>query len=140
MNANAILDFEQHGHLGGDFDVLAVRVGEVEEDYFGDGAVAAGIDAEGDADVAVLGIAGGPGFEVVEDSGEGLGGGDGVAGGVAAVKEPLAEGAGADGEGDMAGELGGEGDKGASADGGESVSGLSDAEEGLKGSTHDRDC
>ena len=84
---------------GSDFDELAVGVGEIEEDLVGSGEGAAGIDAEGDADVAGIGIAGGLGFEVMEDGVEGLGGGDGVVGGEGLVEEPVAEGAGAEGEG-----------------------------------------
>src|ERR1017187_3706244 len=64
--------------LGGDFDELAFGVGEVEEDFFGRGGGAAGVDADGDGDVAAVGIAGGLGFEVTEDGVEGVGGGDGV--------------------------------------------------------------
>jgi hypothetical protein len=89
--------------FGGDFDVLSLRVGEVEEDFFGNGGEAAGVDAVGDADAAVIGIVGGLGFEVMEDGGEGVSGGDGVVIGVALVEEPLAEGSGTDGEGARAG-------------------------------------
>ena len=83
--------------IAGDFDVLAVGIGEIEEDFVGDGAKAAGIDAVRDADVAGEGIASGLGVEVMEDGVEGVGGGDGVELGVAEVEEPLAKGAGATG-------------------------------------------
>src|ERR1035437_507275 len=118
--------------LGGDFDELAFGVGEVEEDFFGRGEGAAGVDAVGDADVAALGIAGGLGFEVMEDGVEGVGGGDGVVEGEALVEEELTEGAGADGEGEMAAGLGGNGDEGASADGSEGGAALGDGEEGVE--------
>src|ERR1039458_740516 len=62
--------------LGGDFDELAFGVGEVEEDFFGRGEGAARVDAVGDADVAAVGIAGGLGFEVMEDGVEGVGCGE----------------------------------------------------------------
>ena len=98
----------------------------------GSGGEAAGVDAVGDADVAGLGIASGLGVEVMEDGAEGVGGGDGVVVGEGLVEEPLAEGAGADGEGAKAAEgLGGNGDEGASADGGEGGAALGDAEEGV---------
>jgi hypothetical protein len=119
--------------IGGDFNELAVGVGEVEEDFFGRGGGAAGVDAVGDGDVAVVGIAGGLGVEVMEDGAEGVGGGDGFVGGEGLVEEPLAEGAGADGEGAKAAEgLGGDPHEGASADGGEGGAALGDAEEGVE--------
>jgi hypothetical protein len=51
---------------------LAFGVGEVEEDFVGSGGEAAAIDAVGDADIAVLGIAGGLRFQVMEDGEEGV--------------------------------------------------------------------
>ena len=116
--------------MGGDFDELAFGVGEIEEDFVGSGGEAAAIDAEGDADIAVLGIAGGLRFQVMEDGAEGVGGGDGVVEGEALVEDPLTEGAGANGEGEMAAGLGGNGDEGASADGSEGGAALGDGEEG----------
>ena len=116
---------------GGDFDELAVGVGEIEEDFL-DGGVAAGIDAEGDADLAAVGIADGLGFEVMEDGGEGVGGGDGVEFGVGLIVEPLAEGAGADGEGLIAEGLGADGDEGASSEGGEGLAAAGDVEESVE--------
>src|ERR1035441_174299 len=116
--------------LGGNFDELAFGVGEIEEDFFGRGGDAAGVDAVGDADVAALGIAGGLRFQVMENGAEGVGGGDGVVEGEALVEEELTEGAGADGEGEMAAGLGGNGDEGASADGSEGGAALGDGEEG----------
>src|ERR1017187_3132188 len=118
--------------LGGDFDELAFGVGEVEEDFFGRGEGAAAVDAVGDADIAVLGIAGGLRFQVMEDGVEGVGGGDGVVEGEALVEDPLTEGAGANGEGEMAAGLGGHGDEGASAEGSEGGAAFGDAEEGVE--------
>src|ERR1039457_3268110 len=63
--------------LGGNFDELAFGVGEIEEDFFGRGGDAAGVDAVGDADVAALGLAGGLRFQVMEDEAGGGGGGGG---------------------------------------------------------------
>ena len=117
---------------GSDFDELAGGVGEVEEDFMGSGGCAAGVDAAGDADVAVLGIAGGLGVEVVEDGVEGVGGGDGFELVEGLVEEPLAEGAGADGEGAKAGGWGGDGDEGATVDAGEGDAAAGDGEEGLE--------
>src|ERR1035437_3821748 len=119
--------------LGGDFDELAFGVGEVEEDFFGRGEGAAGVDAVGDADIAVLGIAGGLRFQVMENGVEGVGGGDGVTLREALIEEALAEGAGTDGEGEIAArELGGNGDEGASAEGSEGGAAFGDAEEGVE--------
>jgi hypothetical protein len=119
--------------LGGDFDELAFVVGEVEEDFFGRGEGAAGVDAIRDADVAAVGIAGGLGFEVTEDGVEGVGGGDGVKLREGLIEEALAEGAGSDGEGEIAArELGGNGDEGAPAEGSEWGAALGDAEEGVE--------
>jgi hypothetical protein len=101
--------------------------------FFGSVGDAAGVDAVGDADVAGVGIARGLGFEVMEDGAEGVGGGDGVVRGEGLVEEPLAEGAGADGEGAIAAEgLGGNPHECASADGGEGDAALGDAEEGVE--------
>jgi hypothetical protein len=118
---------------GSDFDELAVGVGEIEEDLFGSVSEAARIDAIGDADVGVVRIAGGMGFEVVKDGAEGVGGGDGFVLGEELVEEPKAEGVGTDGEGAIAGGLGGDGDEGASAGGVEGGAALGDAEEGVEG-------
>ena len=117
---------------GSDFDELAGGIGEVEEDFMGSGGGAAGVDAAGDADVAVLGIAGGLGVEVVEDGVEGVGGGDGFELVEGLVEEPLAEGVGADGEGAKAGGRGGDGDEGATVDAGERDAAAGDGEEGLE--------
>ena len=118
--------------VAGDFDVLAVGIGEVEEDCFGDGEGAAGIDAVGDADVAGGGIAGGLGVEVMEDGVEGVAGGEGVGFGVAEVEEPLAEGAGEDGDGVKAEGVGGNGDEGASGGGEEGAGASGEAEESVE--------
>ena len=56
--------------IGSDFDELALGIGEIEEDLFGSGGGAAGIDAVGDANAAGMGIAGGLGVEVTEDGDE----------------------------------------------------------------------
>jgi hypothetical protein len=120
--------------LGGDFDELTFGVGEVDEDFFGSGGDAAGVDAVGDADFAAVRLAGGLGFEVMEDGAEGLGGGDGVELGEALGEEALAEGAGADGEGVIAAVgLGGDLYECASVDAGEGGAALGDAEEALEG-------
>ena len=66
--------------------------------------------------------------EVVEDGAEGVGGGDGVVVGEALLEEPLAEGAGADGEGVTAGIHVRNGHVGASADGGERAAAIGDTE------------
>ena len=41
--------------IGSDFDELALGIGEIEEDLFGSGEGAAGIDAVGDANAAGVG-------------------------------------------------------------------------------------
>ena len=117
---------------GGDFDELAGGVGEVEEDPFRSGGGAAGIDAAGNTDVAAMGISGGLGLEVMDDGGEGRAGGDGVVLGEGLVEEPLAKGAGADGEGAIAGGLAADGDEGASAHGSKGDAALGNAEEGVE--------
>lgn len=83
---------------GRDFDELALGIGEVEEDLGGDGAVAAASDATEDGEALVLFALAGLGFEEIEDGMEGAGGGDGGVLGVEPMEEPLAVGAGADGE------------------------------------------
>lgn len=85
--------------IAGDLDELAVEVGEIEEDLVGGEGGTTGIDAKGDADIAGLGFAGGLGFEVVEDGGEGGCGGKVFGLGVALVEEPFAEGLGQRGSG-----------------------------------------
>ena len=74
----------------------------------------------------------GLGFEVVEDGAKGAVGGDGFVLGEGLVEEPLAEGAGANGQGAIAGELGGDGHEGASVDGGEGDAATGNGQEGLK--------
>jgi hypothetical protein len=91
------------------------------------------ISTNSPSDVAAGGIAGGEGFDVAEDGGEGVGGGDGFVGGERLGEEPVAEGRGANGEGEEAGRVGGDGEEGASADGAESGAALGDAEEGVEG-------
>jgi hypothetical protein len=69
----------------------------------------------------------------MEDGAEGVGGGDGVALGEALVEEPLAEGAGAEGEGAMAaGGWGGNVEEGAPVGGCEGGTAFGDAEEGVE--------
>ena len=114
---------------GGDLDELAFGIGEIEEDLFGEGAVAARIDAAGDADVAGFRVAGGLGFEAMADGGEGVGGGDGFEFGVALAEEPFAEGAGADGEGAGAGDGGRDADKGLAGGGGKGEGAIEDGVE-----------
>jgi len=82
---------------GGDFDKLALVIGEVEEDLAGDEGGTAVCDAEGYVDAPEIFDAA-LGFEEIEDGVEGVGGGDGVALGVDAKEEPVAKVRGADGE------------------------------------------
>src|SRR5271157_3580957 len=81
---------------GGDFDELAVGIGEVEEDALGDaGRTAGGHAAKAGEAAAAFAVVIGAGFEVMQEGGELAGGGQG---GVAAVElavEPVAEGGGA---------------------------------------------
>ena len=58
---------------GGDFDELAVGIGEVEEDLVGEEAGAAGVDAAEDGKALVVVVLAGLGFEVIEDGVEGVG-------------------------------------------------------------------
>jgi hypothetical protein len=84
--------------IGGDVDETAVGGGQVEEDFAGDGACAAGTDAMPDGEaLVILGLLG-LSFEMAEDGVEGLGGGDGIELIEALVEEPVAEGGGADRE------------------------------------------
>jgi hypothetical protein len=85
--------------IGGDVDETAVGGGQVEEDFAGDGAGAPRADTMPDGEaLVILGLLG-LGFEVAEDSVEGLGGGDGIKVIEALVEEPVTEGGGADREG-----------------------------------------
>jgi hypothetical protein len=106
---------------GRDFDKLTLGIGEVEEDLGGHDAGMAGAggwrtgagnsvglvwqdggitasDAMPDGEALVLVFVVGLGFEVIEDGVEGAGAREGVVLGVEFMEEPLAVGAGADGE------------------------------------------
>jgi len=112
---------------GRDFDELQFGVGEVEEDLVGEAMGAAASDAAKDG----LALAGfvevGLGFEVVENGVEFAGGGQGVELGVAPVKEPVAEGAGADGH-NAAASVGVEADECLAVGGGEGLAALGEAD------------
>jgi hypothetical protein len=83
---------------GRDFDKLATGIGEVDEDVGGDEAATTASDATPDGEALVALVVVGLGFEVIEDGVEGTGGWQGVELSVELMKEPLAVGAGADGE------------------------------------------
>ena len=83
---------------GGDFDELTLGVGEVEEDLFGEESGAAGADTAEDGETRVVAVLAGLGLEVIEDGVEGVGGGKSVVLAVELIEEPIAVGAGADGE------------------------------------------
>ena len=128
---------------GRDFDELTLGIGEVEEDLGGhdagmagaggwrtgagdsvglvwqDGAITAS-DAMPDGEALVLVFVVGLGFEVIEDGVEGAGARERVVLGVEFMEEPLAVGAGADGEGVETLERGGmEANEGLAVGGGE---------------------
>ena len=116
--------------VGGDFDELAVGVGEVEEDAVG--------DAVGSRDGRRGGRRGGggsvrrsdwPGFEVIEEGVELAGGGQGVVAAVEFEEEPVVEGGGADGEDEEASAVEGDADEGLAVVGGEGEAGLDDGGE-----------
>jgi hypothetical protein len=83
---------------GRDFDKLTFGIGEVEEDLVGQDAGTATSDATPDGEVLALVVVVGLGFEMIEDGVEGAGGRERVVLGVKLMEEPLAVGAGADGE------------------------------------------
>jgi hypothetical protein len=84
---------------GRDFDKLTLGIGEVEEDLGGRDAVGiTASDAMPDGEALVLVFVVGLGFEVIEDRVESAGAREGVVLGVELMEEPLAVGAGADGE------------------------------------------
>ena len=119
---------------GGDFDVAALGIGEVDQNLFGDDGGAAPIDAAGDADVEMIGVAGGLGFEVAADGAPGLVAGDEAAFRVGFGGEPLAKGSGGDGEGAMsAGVGGGDLGEGAAVEGGKWSDAVEDFVEDLDG-------
>src|ERR1051326_7788746 len=114
---------------GEDFDVLAVAVGEIEEERAvgGPGGAAKGGDG-GKARIAE-----GLGLEVAADGGPGMGGGDAVEARGGEGVEPGAEGGGADGEGAKAeGRSGGDAHEGAGIGGGEGEGSVDEAGEGVE--------
>jgi len=118
--------------IGRDIDELAFGVGEIEEDLLGDVAGDAGADAAGDGEALVEFVAGGLRFEVIEDGVEGLGGGQGVVESEELLEEPIAVGAGADGEEEeTAGRDDGEAHEGLAIGGGKGDALPGDGEEGL---------
>ena len=118
--------------LGGDFDELAIGVGEIEEDLFGSVGRAASIDAAGDGDVEAAFVARGLGLEVMTEGVPGRGTGDGFKLGEGFAEEPFAKGAGTDGEGEVAGigaGVGGDVDEGLALGGSEGAGAVGDGEE-----------
>jgi len=116
---------------GRDFDKLAFGVGEVEEDLVGHPAATTASDATPDGKVLVLVVVVGLGFEVIEDSVESAGGREGVVLGEEFMEEPLAVGAGADGEDvESSGGGGMEANKGLAVGGREGSAALGDGDEG----------
>lgn len=83
---------------GRDFNKLTLGIGEVEEDLVGHDAGATASDAMPDGEALVLVFVVGLGFEVIEDGVESAGARERVVLGVELMEEPLAVGAGADGE------------------------------------------
>jgi hypothetical protein len=105
---------------GRDFDKLTFGIGEVEEDLVGHDAGATASDATPDGEALVLVFVVGLGFEVIEDRVESAGARERVVLGVEFMEEPLAVGAGADGEGVETLERGGmEANEGLAVGGGE---------------------
>jgi len=109
-----------------------LAIGEVECDPVGR-EVDTGGDAAIDGEVLVVVVFVGLGFEVIEDRVEGVGGGKGIVLGEEAIEEPVAIGAGADGEDVVA--AGGEAkaDEGLSVGGGKGEPLLGDGEQGCEG-------
>src|ERR1035441_6639930 len=83
---------------GGDFDELALGIGEVEEDLIGKEGGAAGADAAEDGKALVDAVLVGLGVEVIEDGVEGVRGGDGIELIEESEEEPIAVFGGPDGE------------------------------------------
>jgi hypothetical protein len=122
---------------GRDFDKLALGIGEVEEDLRRDDAATTASNAAPDGEVLVLGVVVGLGFEVIEDGVEGTGGGEGVVLDVELMEEPLAIGAGADGEDvESSGGEGMEANEGLAVGGGEGKAAAGDVDEGSEGVRH----
>jgi hypothetical protein len=113
-----------------DFDEVAAVIGEVEEDAVGDAAGAGASDAAVDGEVAaffvvVVGLA----FEVIDDGGELAGGREVFVAAVEFEEIPVVEGAGADGEGEVAPAVGGDLDERLAVLGGEGDAGFDDGGE-----------
>jgi len=106
--------------VGRDLDILAIRVGEIEEDVGGDGT-AEGSDTTPDVEAPiVLVVVVGLGFEVIEEGVESAGSGREVVSGVEFVEEPVAKGGGANGQdAEAAGGGDGEAEEGLAVGGGE---------------------
>jgi len=90
---------------GGDFNILASGIGEVEEDAGGDVVVCAAPDAAKHVKALAFGVLAGQGFQEIEDGVEGVGGGEDFVAREGPVDEPVAELGRADGE-DAAGWFG----------------------------------
>jgi len=119
---------------GRDFDKLALGIGEVEEDLIGHTATTAASDATPDGEALVLVVMMGLGFQVIENRVESAGGRKRVVLGEEFVEEPLAVGAGADGEDEETGGGGGiEANESLSVGGGERSAAAGDGDEGSEG-------
>ena len=117
---------------------MTFGVGEVEEDLFGEESGTAGADAAEDGKAGVVAVLVGLGLEVIEDGVEGVGGGEGVVLAVELIEEPIAVGAGADGEDvESAGESG-KANEGLAVAGGEGDALAGDGEERFEGFGHKR--
>jgi len=90
---------------GRDFDILAIGIGEVEEDLGGDVVAGAAPAAAKDGEALAVGVLAGQGFQEIEDGVEGVGGGEDFVARDGLVDEPVAELRRADGE-DAAGGFG----------------------------------
>ena len=122
---------------GRDFDKLAFGIGEVEENVRGYEAAATGSDATPDGEALVLLVVVGLGFQVIDDSVESVGARERVELGIEFVEEPLAVGAGADGEDVETFEGGGiEANEGLAVGGGEGSAAPGDGDEGSEGVAH----
>jgi hypothetical protein len=84
--------------LRGDFDDIADRVGEVDQEGLGNAGWFAGADTEGDGDAGGLGFADGAGFEEVENGMKGMAAREVVVSDLVFAEEPVAEGGGAEGD------------------------------------------
>ena len=117
-----------------DFDKLAFGIGEVEEDLGGEDAATAGSDATPDGEALVGVVVVGLGFQVIEDGVEGARGRQRFVLGEECMEEPLAVGAGADGEDvETLGGGGIETNEGLAVGGGEGSAALGNGDEGSEG-------